>query len=93
MHALVTLFHALLTPIHAHLTLNCAFSTLFAALLRLDKPLPFPTPLHRQPDLGQGAHMLLLNNIWNTNYPFWFPFEEEDSNLQFRFKLVLDQLP
>ena len=42
-----------------------------AALLKWDSPLPFPTPLYRQPDLSLGAHMMLFNNIWNTNYPFW----------------------
>ena len=60
-----------------------------AALARWDQPLPFPTPLHRQPDLAQGFHMMLFNNIWNTNYPFWFPFEPQDKDLQFRFKLSL----
>ena len=60
-----------------------------AALLKWDAPLPFPTPLYRQPDLSQGAHMMLFNNIWNTNYPFWLPFDEEARNLQFRFQLKL----
>ena len=31
--------------------------------------------------------MQLQNNIWNTNFPQWYPFEEEDSDAQFRFEV------
>lgn len=47
---------------------------------------PVPTPL-RKPDIHKGLHWALVGNIWNTNYPFWYPFSEEDSASQFRFKL------
>jgi len=58
-----------------------------AALARWDKPFPFPTPLYKEPDMELGLHMVLFNNMWNTNYPFWFPFDEADKDLQFRFTL------
>ncbi len=35
-------------------------------LLRWDAPLPFPTPLHRDVNLSQGASFCLHNNIWNV---------------------------
>eukprot|EP00035_Acanthoeca_spectabilis_P023764 m.450846 g.450846 ORF g.450846 m.450846 type:complete len:766 (+) comp20055_c0_seq1:144-2441(+) len=55
------------------------------ALARWDDPLPFPTPIHRQPDLSKGVAWNLYNNIWNTNYPFWFPFVPEDATTKYRF--------
>ena len=42
------------------------FESLDAAVVRWDAPAPFPTPLHRQPDLSFGASFLLFDNIWNT---------------------------
>eukprot|EP00656_Telonema_subtile_P000960 TRINITY_DN10457_c0_g1_i2.p1 TRINITY_DN10457_c0_g1~~TRINITY_DN10457_c0_g1_i2.p1 ORF type:complete len:711 (+),score=130.56 TRINITY_DN10457_c0_g1_i2:283-2415(+) len=61
-------------------------------LLRWDKPLPFPTPLHREVDLGQGAAFCLLNQIWNTNYPMWLPFGADGlgKHLRYRFQLSLN---
>lgn len=35
-----------------------------------------------QPDLSQGMHFCLLNNLWGTNFPMWF---EEDC--RFRFEI------
>jgi len=55
------------------------------ALARWDDPLPFPTPIHRQPDLSKGVAWNIYNNIWNTNYPFWFPFVDSDSTTKYRF--------
>ena len=59
-----------------------------AALLRWNDPMPFPTPIHTQPDLGKGASFLLYNNVWNTNYPDWFPFDGH-ADLRFRFEIVV----
>eukprot|EP00041_Stephanoeca_diplocostata_P038930 m.1569137 g.1569137 ORF g.1569137 m.1569137 type:complete len:795 (+) comp25298_c0_seq5:74-2458(+) len=59
-----------------------------AVLARWDKPLPFPTPIHRQPDLSLGVSYLLIDNIWNTNYPFWYPFVPEDKDTKFRFAIA-----
>ena len=45
---------------------------------------PLPTPL-RVPDAGKGVHFALIGNIWNTNYPFWYPFVAGDESSQLRF--------
>ena len=50
---------------------------------------PFPTPTKRQPALGNGTAYLLHDNIWNTNYPFWYPWATGDENLRFRFAVHL----
>lgn len=41
-------------------------------------------------DTSVGPSFCLHNNIWNTNYPDWLPFEKKlGSNLAFRFTLEL----
>ena len=51
---------------------------------------PLPTPL-RVPEPSRGVHHALCGNMWNTNYPFWYPFApgERDATSQFRFALEL----
>jgi hypothetical protein len=34
-----------------------------------------------------GVHANVQNNIWNTNYVMWYPFEPEDAASRFRFEL------
>ncbi len=51
-----------------------------------------PTPL-RAPNVAEGVHFALVGNLWNTNYPFWYPFEEEDSSSQFRFEICIEEAP
>ncbi|MBA3072876.1 MAG: DUF5054 domain-containing protein [Anaerolineae bacterium] len=52
----------------------------------LDSPLVapgIPSPLNfnnDQPDMQQGMHFCLLNNLWGTNFPMWF---EEDCRFRF----------
>lgn len=52
----------------------------------LDSPLVAPgkpSPLdfnNDQPELQQGMHFCLLNNLWGTNFPMWF---EEDCRFRF----------
>jgi len=36
-----------------------------------------------------GWHFSLMNNIWNTNYPFWLPFNGAE-NATFRFQMALE---
>eukprot|EP00943_MAST-04B_sp_MAST-4B-sp1_P001592 g1592.t1 len=62
----------------------------------LDSPLvsigrrdPVPTPLV-VPQPGDGINFALVGNIWNTNYPFWYPFNDEDLSSQFRFIFELN---
>ena len=47
---------------------------------------PFTTPLHAKPDLSYDVHVsfLLFDNIWNTNYPDWLPFNGK-TDLLYRF--------
>lgn len=60
-------------------------------LLRYSEPLPFPTPLTEiaPGDLeANGASFCVHNNIWNTNYPMWYPFEgAKDAGLRVRFEV------
>ena len=59
-----------------------------AGLVAWGPPDPFPSPIHEDPDMSLGASFMLFNNIWNTNYVNWYPFEEGDENLLFRFRLT-----
>ncbi|MDO9120161.1 MAG: hypothetical protein Q7U31_00145 [Anaerolineaceae bacterium] len=55
-------------------------------ILPLDSPLVapgVPSSLdfnNDQPDMQQGMHFCLLNNLWGTNFPMWF---EEDCRFRF----------
>jgi hypothetical protein len=40
---------------------------------------------NRLPDLSQGLHFNLLNNIWGTNFTMWF-----EDDMRYRFALRLD---
>eukprot|EP01051_Picozoa_sp_SAG22_P007392 SAG22_NODE_519_length_9510_cov_6.192222_6_plen_288_part_00 len=64
-------------------------SSLDAGVVRFDAPFPTPTPIFRQPNVSLGASFALHMNTWNTNYPFWFPYEDQGAadNLRFRFRL------
>ena len=35
-----------------------------------------------------GVAFNLYNNVWETNYIFWYPYRREDVNQLFRFRLV-----
>jgi len=58
--------------------------SLDSALVSIGPASPVPTPMV-VPDVRGGVHFALVGNIWNTNYPFWYPFVEEDGSSQFRF--------
>eukprot|EP01046_Picozoa_sp_COSAG06_P064253 COSAG06_NODE_15272_length_1084_cov_1.884264_2_plen_148_part_00 len=45
------------------------FGSSDAGVVRWDTPLPFPTPLHSQPDLSFGQSWMLFNNIWSELKP------------------------
>jgi hypothetical protein len=61
-----------------------------AGVVRFDTPYPTPTPIFRQPDVAQGAHFGLHMNTWNTNYPFWWPYQAANASAVFRFELQLE---
>ena len=39
-----------------------------------------PRPPTTQPDLSHGVSMNLWNNLWQTNYVFWYPFDMDDAS-------------
>ena len=54
---------------------------------------PTPFPFIKQPPLGarlDGFAFNIHNNIWNTNYPLWYPFTnlDEDMNFKARFHMI-----
>jgi hypothetical protein len=48
---------------------------------------PFPTPGNWSINLSSGFHANLQNNIWNVNFPQWYPFENVDKDARFRFEI------
>lgn len=69
--------------------LKASFSALDSALVSIGSPDPVPTPLIA-PDISGGIHFGLVGNIWNTNYPFWYPFVKGDENAQYRFRMKVE---
>ena len=54
-------------------------------------PTPFPFLTHPPPGIPlDGFAFNIHNNIWNTNYPLWYPFTdlEEDRNFKARFHML-----
>ena len=67
-------------------------ASLDSALVSVGTANPVPPPL-RPPNLAApnaAVHFALVGNIWNTNYPVWYPFAPgtRDAASQFRFKLT-----
>jgi len=65
--------------------------TLDTALLSVGSlnPTPYSPTI---PDPRGGIFASLVNNIWNTNYPFWYPFDggkDDGQDIQYRFVLTL----
>ena len=68
-------------------------------LQSLDSPIvsfglvsPFPTPGNNSKheiDPSNGMHYNIQNNIWNVNFPQWYPFVKEDKDARFRFIIDL----
>ena len=52
-------------------------------------PTPFPVPLAMTPNAEvAGVAFNVHNNIWNTNYPLYYPFQAEDQNIKARFSVA-----
>ena len=49
---------------------------------------PFPSPRTEAPDMAQGVHFNIFQNIWNTNYVLWYPFLPADRTIRSRFELA-----
>ena len=50
-------------------------------------PSPFALPLKPIPDRVTGVAFNIYNNIWNTNFIFYYPYNTEDRNFKARFVL------
>jgi len=51
-------------------------------------PTPFPAPLDPiDASKVLGVAFNLHNNVWNTNYPLWYPFTDNDKNFKARFSV------
>lgn len=47
-------------------------------------------PVTRKPNFSSGMGFNLFNNIWNTNYPLYYPFlQNQDTDSRFRFEVIL----
>ena len=54
-----------------------------------ESPTPFPAPLSPLSSKSiKGIAFNIHNNIWNTNYPLWYPFHQNDENIKLRFKML-----
>lgn len=51
------------------------------------KPTPFITPRTGPPDMAEGVSWNIYQNIWNTNYVLWYPFEAADKHIRSRFRM------
>merc|ERR1712137_995283 len=52
---------------------------------------PFPTPgdnTSLPENMKGGMHFNIQNNIWNTNFPQWYPFVDEDKDARYRFTVT-----
>ena len=69
---------------------TCADGDALLRIETLDAPLVAPGKPsqldfnNNQPDLTQGVHFNLHNNLWGTNFPMWF-----EDDCRFRFKVVI----
>ena len=50
-------------------------------------PSPFALPLKPIPEEVTGMAFNIYNNIWNTNFIFYYPYNTEDRNFKARFTL------
>jgi hypothetical protein len=64
--------------------------TLDVALVSPGKPTPFPM-VEDLPDLHEGMHFNLHNNVWGTNYVMWWPYQKGDGTIRFRFVVQVQQ--
>ncbi len=53
-------------------------------------PTPFPAPMDPI-DINnlKGVAFNIHNNIWNTNYPLWYPYLEEDKDFKSRYTMTV----
>lgn len=67
-------------------------SSLDVPILSAGLMTPFPTPGDNSSlpeNMKGGMHFNLHNNIWNVNFPLWYPFLEEDKDARYRFAVTV----
>ena len=67
---------------------NFSIASLDAPIVSAGLLSPFPTPGENttvKANLQNGMHFNIQNNIWNVNFPQWYPFVDTDRNSRFRF--------
>ncbi len=71
----------------------CRVPAVELRIAALDSPLAAPGARsllnfnNNQPDMKEGVHFCLFNNLWGTNFPMWF---EEDC--RFRFEVTINPI-
>ena len=65
-------------------------TSLDVPILCTGKASGFVTPRTQAPDMAEGVHWNIFQNIWNTNYVLWYPFEPEDRHTRSRFRMKFD---
>lgn len=60
--------------------------SLDAALTCVGWPNPLPN-VRSPPEVSLGISTCLVNNIWGTNYPMWYPYDDEGRDMRFRFAI------
>lgn len=50
-----------------------------------DRPHVFPAPLQPLSVPITGFAFNIYNNIWDTNYIMWYPYDDVDANFRARF--------
>eukprot|EP00041_Stephanoeca_diplocostata_P034253 m.1154078 g.1154078 ORF g.1154078 m.1154078 type:complete len:814 (-) comp24488_c0_seq7:2031-4472(-) len=65
-------------------------SSLDVPILVTGNATPFISPRTEAPNMSLGVHYNIYQNIWNTNYILWYPFNDEDKNIRSRFTFALD---
>ena len=55
---------------------------------------PNPLPILSRPEqtaMLRGFAFNIHNNVWNTNYPLWYPFDSTDENFRANFEVQWDK--
>ena len=51
------------------------------------KPTVFPAPLQPIRSAVTGMAYNFYNNIWNVNFIYWYPYQQEDQDFKARFSM------
>ena len=68
--------------------LVCPILDTYEQQFKTPTPFPYMNRWNLDSYSLKGFAFNLHNNIWNTNYPLWYPFTEEDKNFKARFHMM-----